>query len=516
VKTTTIFKQLILNVIIPVVVALIILGGLNYYNTKKLLDEFNESENKAITEEIYQYLSLQDLALEVIEIDLDERMKYLSSILVEQFEKNLDSIEAINLEKIGREIGLNLETEDIYIINKHGIVVNTTFTKDLHLDFFSFGEEHKNMLLGVLSDSVFKSERFAIENTTRRIKKYSYQPTKNGEYIIELGVYSHKADEINNKVRNTIESISGLHKSIVSVGLFMGSDNPFSLNKDVDLCDYQRQIIINQLKSEKDTSFRRIDGDVVYNYDYLYMDRDNTDLYKNAVIRIVSDRSEQKKYLLFELIKLLLIFLVTIFAVAYIIYQKTKIITTPIKRLVENVTRIAGGNFNERALVEGNNEVAKLSAHFNYMLEKIEEYYKELEQKVEERTHEVVQQKEEIETQRDDLAQKNEHLELAYSKIEAQNKHITDSINYAQRIQRAILPPEILINSIIPDSFIYYKPKDIVSGDFYWMSHSESVDLIAAVDCTGHGVPGAFMSIIGKENLNHVVNVRKNTEPNII
>ncbi|MES2762522.1 MAG: SpoIIE family protein phosphatase [Bacteroidota bacterium] len=102
---------------------------------------------------------------------------------------------------------------------------------------------------------------------------------------------------------------------------------------------------------------------------------------------------------------------------------------------------------------------------------------------VKERTEEVVQQKEEIEL-------KNNELEIVH-------KHVTDSIHYAKNIQEAILPPKNVWNSHLPDSFVLYKPKDIVSGDFYWMDKKEDWIYFACVDCTGHGVPGAFMSIVG-------------------
>lgn len=114
-----------------------------------------------------------------------------------------------------------------------------------------------------------------------------------------------------------------------------------------------------------------------------------------------------------------------------------------------------------------------------------------LEQKVEERTAEVVRQKEEIESQRVKL----EHL---YNEV-------TDSIKYAKRIQEAILPPEALIKKELPNSFVLYKPKDIVSGDFYWMEKVDNKVFFAAVDCTGHGVPGAFMSIVGYNLLKQIV-----------
>ncbi|MBI5541696.1 MAG: SpoIIE family protein phosphatase [Bacteroidia bacterium] len=97
-------------------------------------------------------------------------------------------------------------------------------------------------------------------------------------------------------------------------------------------------------------------------------------------------------------------------------------------------------------------------------------------------------------------------LEIAKQREElaVKNKSITDSINYAKRIQEAMLPSEYLFRKLLPDSFIFYNPKDIVSGDFYWVTEKESKIFIAAVDCTGHGVPGAFMSIIGFDLLRNI------------
>ena len=90
--------------------------------------------------------------------------------------------------------------------------------------------------------------------------------------------------------------------------------------------------------------------------------------------------------------------------------------------------------------------------------------------------------------------------------IADKNKDITDSINYAKRIQEAILPKGVIQGLNEQNSFIYFKPRDIVSGDFYWYTEKNNTTIIAAVDCTGHGVPGAFMSMIGTTLLNKVVN----------
>lgn len=97
--------------------------------------------------------------------------------------------------------------------------------------------------------------------------------------------------------------------------------------------------------------------------------------------------------------------------------------------------------------------------------------------------------------------------------IQNKNKKITESINYAKRIQTAILPNTRVINRALPDSFILYKPRDVVSGDFPWFVQLKEHIFIAAVDCTGHGVPGALLSLIGYFLLNDIVRSRKVTEP---
>lgn len=114
------------------------------------------------------------------------------------------------------------------------------------------------------------------------------------------------------------------------------------------------------------------------------------------------------------------------------------------------------------------------------------------------------------------LEVKNKEIAAQKKEIEEQRKEIIDSINYSCRIQKAILPPEELVNQLLPQNFVLYKPKDVVSGDFYWMHEEGDNVMFSAADCTGHGVPGAFMSIIGHNGLNRAVREYKLTKPNEI
>ncbi len=130
-----------------------------------------------------------------------------------------------------------------------------------------------------------------------------------------------------------------------------------------------------------------------------------------------------------------------------------------------------------------------------FRIKRIEIARRALQNKVNQATKEIRQQKEEI---------------------EQKNKNITSSIEYGQRIQNAILPPRSGIKNALPESFVLFKPRDIVSGDFYWFNDNKEYTIVIVADCTGHGVPGAFMSMIGNTLLNEIIKEMKITEPDEI
>ena len=134
---------------------------------------------------------------------------------------------------------------------------------------------------------------------------------------------------------------------------------------------------------------------------------------------------------------------------------------------------------------------------------------KKLEEQVRQRTHELEIANIEIQGQRDMARSQRD-------RISEQNKEITDSIYYAERIQRSMLPPVITLDAVLPEHFVLFKPKNIVSGDFYWAFEKGDRIFISAVDCTGHGVPGALMSMLGISFLNEIVVKSQDLYPNDI
>ncbi len=128
----------------------------------------------------------------------------------------------------------------------------------------------------------------------------------------------------------------------------------------------------------------------------------------------------------------------------------------------------------------------------------------------------LIQQKEEIIAQRDEIQRQKEIAVAQRDLIARQKKEIEDSIEYAKNIQTAVLPDMEQLRELFEHFFIFFRPRDIVSGDFYWAAEKDGLKIAVAADCTGHGVPGAFMSMLGISFLNKIVNEKGITEPDKI
>ena len=153
--------------------------------------------------------------------------------------------------------------------------------------------------------------------------------------------------------------------------------------------------------------------------------------------------------------------------------------------------------------------ISSIVTYIKYRERKLRTERDRLERIVKERTAEVVQQKDQIEYQRDEI-QKQHNI------VTQQKKDIMDSIQYAKRIQTAAIPSEEIVLNELKDLFILYKPRDVVSGDFYWLGIEDEKIIMIAADCTGHGVPGAFTSMLGISMLNDIIGQESTTSPDII
>jgi len=135
---------------------------------------------------------------------------------------------------------------------------------------------------------------------------------------------------------------------------------------------------------------------------------------------------------------------------------------------------------------------------------------------IEEQKHTVDEAYEELNQQNDEIATQRDEIESQRDRLYIQNKNVTDSIKYARFIQQALLTSHEILDNCKIQNFILFKPKDIISGDFYWFKQIKNYLYFAAADCTGHGVPGAFMSVLGISLLNEIVSKRDLNPPALV
>lgn len=252
----------------------------------------------------------------------------------------------------------------------------------------------------------------------------------------------------------------------------------------------------------------------------------------------------------YSIITLLLILVITFALSFFIAYSISK----PIMELVEKTKEMKEGNLDIQVAIRSKDEIGILAQSFNENAQIIKqkrqdllEKQGEIEQKMEEiktqsqalkeineevavQNEELKQNMEEIEVQRDDILKKSSSIAQQMEEITAQSEALKDankeigkqrddmlsSIVYAKRIQNALLPPREIIEKLLPNFMLFYQPRDIISGDFYWISNTPGLGsevILAVADCTGHGVPGAFMTVIGENLLDQIVNKDKIFEP---
>lgn len=487
-KKPSILRQLLLNILLPVLVVIISLSGISYYLNHQKLNDSNELLKKQIVGEAKSLLSMYDESLQMIEQDLEVRMTEVSKKLHDNYFKTTDSINTADLYRISIEMGVDTAQESIYIINRNGIITNTTYRPDKNLNFYKVDTGFQTFFRKVWQKNELMIDRFGGEMSTGKIKKYSFYSTNDQQYIIELGFYSKKANTMSGKIRENINGIRKNFPNISKIAIYVAA-------ADMEIGEVPKRHYVaytRAIKQKKPVQVIEEKNGMTWYHDYVYLNIEGAKLYSGYILQIVSNDSRERELISGEIKRFIIIFLLTVIPLTLLIYFRSRAITRPIRLLTQKAEIISKGNLEERVPVEGAYEIAQLSGNFNTMVNELQELYKGLEEKVRVRTMELQHQKE---------------------IMQEKNKEILDSINYAQRIQQALLPDEAELQLYFPESFVLFKPKDIVSGDYYWITQKDNNIFYATADCTGHGVPGGFMSMLGSSFLNELVNEKEITEP---
>jgi len=396
-KKITLFTDLTLHLIPPVVVILALATFLNYYNVKQSHLQYYKQQNRSINIAVNNLLQFRDAALEALESNLDQEMRHVSSALVDDYFKDTKKIEDADLYQIHKELGLNNELEDIYIIDSAGIIVNTTFTKDQQLNLCKFGEEHQLFLRKVRKSGHFYRDRLTKEESTNRTRIYSYQATADKKYIIELGFYSEKISHIDLDFQLKIKQIAKSFSHILDIELFLASEDFSGFNNKVKVKEEHREIFTKTYKEKKHHTIEEQEDDQEMIYDYFFVEMRKTELYKGYVILIKSTGEILKYQLNSELNRQAAIYGFALLILSLTVFFKARNIASPLKHFVAKTRLIANKKFDERVEVKGYNEIAELAENFNFMLKELENSYNILEDRVSERTQELQRQTSKLE-----------------------------------------------------------------------------------------------------------------------
>lgn len=244
----------------------------------------------------------------------------------------------------------------------------------------------------------------------------------------------------------------------------------------------------------------------------------------NNISRISDNAKNRRKVMSEELqyffeICAFLVLVVGIIVSLFLSKQATRRIIS----LSDIITRFINSKFThneEISIKKHSDEIGQLVDNFLILRKEVWNQINFLEDNIKKRTEQILSQNNKIKEQNEEISAQRDEVMKKSILIQKQNSNILDSIKYAKKIQEAFLPERKIIKNVFPDCFILWKPKALVSGDFYWFKNvsnkNENISFLAAVDCTGHGVPGAFMSMLGNSLLNEIILRKKNKNAGII
>lgn len=468
------------KIIIPTIVFLVALGWFSFDQTLRVMNKTSKQKSELISGEIHQIFTQKELALEGLENELEAEMKRLSNRLINYYFSGKDSLENVNIDSIRNVLGVDTALVDLYVINGQGLVLQTTMKSDMNLNLFSFGPQFTEFLKERFEDGSFYSSRFGIEIKTNKIKKYSYEKTGDGKYMIEIGHYSPRADEIIVNFERRLDSIAATQPGILDVELYVDDHNPLTLNKANNLSAIHRRVLRQTFDDQRSHTLVEIEEGKKVHYEYIYSREEGEPEKFASVVRIKSNKSIEEKILRNTLYKALLTFAFIILVLIVLLILVSRNYQKPIKYIISFLTEGLEKNDFDSLEIRGSKLIGELTEKINTVITKLSKAESKLDT-----------QSSTIEEQKD--------------QIKAKSEGMVDSLRYAKKIQSALFPSDVHVHSIFPKTLLYYKPKSVVSGDFYWMEEHDGIKYFAIVDCTGHGVTGAFISLVGLNSLNRTI-----------
>jgi hypothetical protein len=308
-KRMNILQQQLLNIIAPMLLFVLVFLGYNYYSGKQKLSESKQEQINHLTLEIKNLVDLYDQGMVLHEASFNKRMEQMSKLIVEEEVKGID-LSTVDLYKLSVKLGLDKVTESIYIIDTNAVICNTTFRNDLGLNFRKIAPDFAKFFDKIREEGKFSADRFGLEMSTKKIKKYSFIPSTTKRFVIELGFYSSKADDLQAMMLKKVQVSAASYSSLRGAKIDAVIKNIPSL-----VFEKRFDSIINKVIQEKKDQVltEEKDGLKVSNH-FVCIEIANTGLYDSYILQVVTDNQQERELLKSEFIKFIKDFGLSLFS----------------------------------------------------------------------------------------------------------------------------------------------------------------------------------------------------------
>ena len=343
-KASKLLRRLLLSIGLPIILVILISEIINYQTYRNNYLSEVSLKQQEINQQIKTYYDLQTKGLTLIGDLMTPHLRSLSAQIVSIVD-SCKSAATLDLDHVRSTLRMDLQQEDIYIINTNGVVINTTYHDDFQLDLSKVGEKYFDFLEEIRKNKKFASEHFSLEFSTHRARKYTYQASSDGQYIIEIGTYSSKADELIASVSNKIKDLTQNYPFLISADLYVASDKPYSLSRGNSLNDQQKNIISQIFQKRTESRVVSKAGSKHIDYHYMYVKDQNSILYDGYVIEVVVDHSVIDRTLMLQMIYRILFVLSISFAILFITFRiLMNEVSAPLDKVNRSLSVLAQGD----------------------------------------------------------------------------------------------------------------------------------------------------------------------------
>ena len=432
------------------------------------------------------------------------------------------------------------------LIKKNDLEISDNFNITKIYNLYLLNSKIFNEVVKNIKQRGYKD--FGVEGNMR---KYAHELMNNDKDLKQINILSLRRNEKDFIIRKELQYVVKFNELINELKFDILDNTKISTNRK----EYLLSIVSNYDLAFKKLVSIELKLGTYKNKELIYKLKKNSEELQNYFNHQKIKSLKDGNVLLIKIKNILYFsFLILIITSLFLSYYFAKRITKPLSNLSASINQYAKSEFKYFPIKYHKSdgfEISMIKESFSLMSQEISQHINFFKEKVEERTSEITKQK-------NKLLHQKQILDTKQSELIEVNKNVTDSLIYAKRIQKALLPPLNLIKKSLVDSFIINIPKDIVSGDFYWVdsieiseikskkliskylltlenafvnsieeeeenddyiefeSEIENCVLFAVADCTGHGVPGALMSVIGVNSLNKIIKEYKIYTPNKI